>query len=531
MTSPSSNSPALGSSFSIQFLAATIPFITLFIALLTIAHHNITIKLSQTKSLPPGPPGLPFLGNLSLILRPNLHHRLAHLSLTYGPIMRLRLGTKLWIVISSPTIAKQIFTEKDLEFSNHEQPIAATVISYGGSNLVRCPYGPTWRMLRRVFVHELVNAKSLDAAAELRRGEMKRAVRGIWAKQGKSSSINVGELGFEVSLNMLMTMLCGEEQSVKWREKGVEFRRVMMETVELLGRQNASDYLPLLSWLDLQGIERGMKKRVAWMDRVYEEMIEERKRMRECGAAGDEEGESGKDLLSKLLKIRDGEDSRFKLSNIQLKGLIMDFLVGGTTGAWTTLEWLMAELIHRPDAYRRALNELDTVVGRKRAVEESDIPHLPYLRCLIKETLRLHSVIPLLVPRVPVRPITIAGHLIPAGARVVTNVWAIQNNPEVWDKPHEFRPERFLPGGEGESIAGGFGFFPFGAGRRKCAGLPLAERMVPFVAATLLHLFEWRVTDGEGTDLKGRSGVTLTKEKALVAVAVARFPACREMYE
>lgn len=446
--------------------------------------------------------------------------------------MHLRIGTKLWIVISSPNIAKQIFTENDTDFSNHEQPIAATVISYGGSNLVRCPYGPTWRMLRRVFVHELINAKSLDAAVELRRGEMKRAVQGIWARQGES--INVGELASEVSLNMLMRMLCGDEESVKWRDEGVEFRRVMRETVELLGRPNVSDYLPLISWFDLQGIEREIKKRVAWLDRVYEDIIEERMRRRRRGVIGEEDGgsgEEGKDLLSRLLKIRDGEEPRLQLSHIQLKGLIMDFLVGGTTGAWTTMEWLMAELMQRPDAYQRALNELDTVVGRVRAVEESDIPRLPFLRSLIKETLRLHSVIPLLVPRVTRRPIVVAGYLIPAGARIVTNVWAIQNDPEVWDKPHEFRPERFLPGEEGESVAGGFGFFPFGAGRRKCAGLPLAERMLPFVVASLLHLFEWRVREEEWTDLKGRSGVTLTKEKPFVAVAVARFPARKEMYE
>ncbi|XP_020599986.1 uncharacterized protein LOC110039303 [Phalaenopsis equestris] len=534
MSSPSSASTSLSPSTVIQFLTSPIPSITLFtFFLLTFARYIIIRNLPQTNPLPPGPRRLPLLGNLSLLLLPNLHHRLARLSLTYGPIMHLRVGTKLWIVISSPKIAKQIFTENDVDFSDHEQPIAAAVISYGGANLVRCPYGPTWRMLRRVFVHELVNAKSMaDAAMELRRSAMKRAVRGIWARGRGGVAINVGELAFEVSLNMLMSMLCGDVKSVGWRDGGKEFRRVMKETVELLGRQNVSDYFPVISGFDLQGIKREMMKRVAWLDRVYEDMIEERMKLRECRVGEDGGGGSGeekKDLLWKLLKIRDGEEPRVRLSHIQLKALIMDFLVGGTTGTWTTIEWLMAELMHRPETYHRALNELDTVVGRRRTVEESDIPHLPYLRSLIKETLRRHSVIPLLVPRVPSRPITVAGYLIPAGARVVTNVWAIQNDPQVWHEPHEFRPERFLDGGEGEGVAGGFGFFPFGAGRRKCAGLPLAERMLPFVAASLLHLFEWRM--GEGVDMKGRTGVTLTKEKPLVALAVARFPACKEMYE
>lgn len=203
--------------------------------------------------------------------------------------------------------------------------------------------------------------------------------------------------------------------------------------------------------------------------------------------------------------------------------------MGGTAGVWSTIEWLMEELLQRPDIQCRALDELDTVVGRSRAVQETDISRLPYIRCLLKETLRHHAVIPLLVPRVAVRPCIIAGYLIPPGARVVTNVWAIHNDPEVWDEPNEFRPERFLAG-EGGRV-GEFGFFPFGAGRRKCAGLPLAERTLPLVVASFIQLFEWRLAEGEIPDLSERSGVTLNKKSPLRAVAVPRFPACKELYE
>lgn len=196
-------------------------------------------------------------------------------------------------------------------------------------------------------------------------------------------------------------------------------------------------------------------------------------------------------------------------------------MVGGTSTTSTTVEWVMAELMHHPDIDRRTRQELAAVVGgADSAVEEFHVPRLKYLRAVIKEALRLHPAVPLLVPRVPSEPCVLGGgYLVPAGARVVTNVWAIHTDPALWDSPAEFRPERFLNEGGGLQ----FRYFPFGAGRRRCAGLPLVERMLPLVVATLLHAFEWRVPDGVDLDLCERPGITLTKEKPLLAIPTPRF--------
>lgn len=196
-------------------------------------------------------------------------------------------------------------------------------------------------------------------------------------------------------------------------------------------------------------------------------------------------------------------------------------MVGGTSTTSITVEWVMAELMHRPDIDRKARQELAAVVGGPdTVVEESHVPRLWYLRAVIKETLRFHPVVPLLVPRVSSEPCVLGGrYLVPTGAHVVTNVWAIHTDPELWDSPAEFRPERFLNEGGGAE----FRYFPFGAGRRRCAGLPLVERMLPLVVATLLHAFEWRVPEGVELDLCETPGIILTKERPVRAVPTPRF--------
>lgn len=485
----------------------------ILVALLTIfwSHYVLEycfVMKRKKLALPPGPRGLPFVGSLPF-LGPNLHQCFADYARTYGPITKLRLGSKLWIVVSSPEIAREVYKDNDIVFSNHDQPIAARVISYGGSNLVRCPYGPTWRMLRRVFLHELLNNKNLEACSGRRSQEIERMVDGLCAKKG--APVNIGEQAFAVFLNLLTSMLWGG--TLEWEGNGTRFRQVVIETVELLGKPNISDFFPMLARFDLQGIESEIKKRVSWLDEMYDRIIGERLK---SAAAGHEEASNG-DFLSILLNIM--QDSTTPLTMTNLKGLIMDIMVGGTSVTSTTVEWVMAELMHRPEIMQRTQEELEAVVGRDQLVDESHVSKLHYLRAVIKESLRLHAVVPLLVPRVPSEPCVVAGYFIPKGARVVTNVWAIHMDPRVWDDPLEFRPERFLAANSVRE----FSFFPFGSGRRRCAGLPLVERMLPLVVATLLHAFEWRLPQGVKFDLCERPGVTLTKERPVLAIPTPRI--------
>jgi cytochrome P450 len=180
----------------------------------------------------------------------------------------------------------------------------------------------------------------------------------------------------------------------------------------------------------------------------------------------------------------------------------------GTDAMAVLMEWTLARLVLHRDVQAKAHRELDEVVGgNSQAVTESAAPSLHYLQALLKEALRMHPPGPLLSWRHrAISDTYVDGHLVPAGATAMVNQWAISRDPEVWDAPLEFRPERFLPGGEGQdvSVLGADGrLVPFGSGRRSCPGKSLAMTTVTAWMATLLHEFEWLPASdtGAGVDL------------------------------
>lgn len=195
--------------------------------------------------------------------------------------------------------------------------------------------------------------------------------------------------------------------------------------------------------------------------------------------------------------------------------------VAGTDTTASTFQWAMAELLRNPEVLAKARAELIQVIGRGNHVQESDISRLPYLQAILKETFRLHPVVPLLLPRKVAESsdIEIAGFTIPKGAQVLVNVWAIGRDPTVWDEPEAFRPQRFL-GTETETDFRGrsFELIPFGGGRRICPGLPLAVRMLHLMLGTLILSFEWRLE--EDVDMEDKFGITLEMANPLKAIPI-----------
>ncbi|CAL5432788.1 unnamed protein product [Camellia sinensis] len=194
----------------------------------------------------------------------------------------------------------------------------------------------------------------------------------------------------------------------------------------------------------------------------------------------------------------------------------------GTETTSNAIEFSMAEMMNKPEVMKKAQEELETVVGKDSIVEESHINKLPYLQAILKEVLRLHPVLPLMVPHCPSQTCIIGGYTIPKGARVFINVWAIHRDPSIWENPLEFRPERFLDGKWGYRGAD-FNYFPFGSGRRMCAGIAMAERMFLFSLASILHSFDWKLPEGEKLDLSEKFGIVLKKRVPLMAIPTPRL--------
>ena len=197
-------------------------------------------------------------------------------------------------------------------------------------------------------------------------------------------------------------------------------------------------------------------------------------------------------------------------------------VVGGTDTSSNTVEFALAEIMNKPEVMRKTQQELEDVVGKDNIVEESHIDKLPYLHAVMKETLRLHPALPLLVPHCPSETCNVGGYTIPKGSRIFVNLWAIQRDPSIWKNPLNFDPERFL-NSKWDYSGSEFNYFPFGSGRRICAGIAMAERMVMYSLATLLHSFDWKLPHGEKLELTEKFGFVLKKKIPLIAIPTPRL--------
>jgi cytochrome P450 len=204
--------------------------------------------------------------------------------------------------------------------------------------------------------------------------------------------------------------------------------------------------------------------------------------------------------------------------------IVQSLLQAGTDTSSSTIEWAMALLLNNPDVMEKATEELDDVVGNSRLLEERDLACLPYLRCIITETLRMYPITPHLTPHQASCDCIVAGgkYVIPRGAMVMFDVYSMQRDPAVWGDPNRFRPERFSVG---KDIAGANEkqlMIPFGMGRRKCPGEGLAWKTVGVVLGVMIQCFRWERAQKEKVDMSEGSGFTMPMAVPLVAVCRPR---------
>lgn len=188
----------------------------------------------------------------------------------------------------------------------------------------------------------------------------------------------------------------------------------------------------------------------------------------------------------------------------------------------STIEWAMSELVRDPVAMAKAQAEVRKAFP-SGSLKESDIINLPYLQAVIKEVMRLHPAGTLLLHKAMKDGLDLSGYRVPKGTSVIVNTWAIGQNPQFWNEPDVFRPERFLE--KQISFYGkDFELIPFGSGKKSCPGLPYAARVIPFLLASMLAEFDWRLQDGmEHKDIDMSDNFTSTLKMA-VPLCVVPIP-------
>lgn len=486
-------------------------YFSLFLSMIAIFVLKLTRTRRDKLNLPPSPPRFPFIGNLHQI--GTLPHRsLKALSHKYGPLMLLHLGQKPTLVVSSAHMAREITKSHDAVFSDRPQTTAAKIILYGCKDLGFLPYGEEWRLKRKICVVELLSPKRVQSFQFVVKEEVADMVNKIWEacadrNDNNGSCVNMSDMIVAASNNIVCRCLVGQKfhSADGKRSFGDLATQISAQTVAF----SFGDFFPWLRWIDVvTGLISKMNATFREVDAFFDEVIAQHKK--EHGGKSEK-----KDFIDILHHLQEHGQLDMELSQFDLKAMIVDLFLGGSDPTATALEWAFAELMRNPGTMKKAQEEVRRVVGNKSKVEENDVRKMKYLGCVLKETLRLHPPVPLLIPRATRSSVTLGGYHVPAKTSVFVNAWAIQRDPEFWERPEEFVPERF-ENGQVDFRGQDFEFIPFGSGRRGCPGVSFGFASLEFALANLLHWFDWKIPEtcksGPDMDMSEAYGITCRKK-------------------
>ncbi|KAF2850847.1 cytochrome P450 [Plenodomus tracheiphilus IPT5] len=453
-----------------------------------------SFKDTRRKHLPPGPPGLPIIGNLlDFSDSEAVRNKVIAWPRQYGDVFYTKLGGTDYIWLSTPQAVKDLMDKKSNIYSSRPPLPLAQDVASGGYRQLFMKYGLQWRQIRK-HSHTLLNLNAAAKYQPIQDFESKQVLRDLIESPSEFYFIN---RRYSSSVTMLVTygyrIPSFEHPLIK------KIYTVLDNLTEMTAPgAHAVDSFPSLAMLPqwILGNWKSFGKRVFEHDsKIYMDLWEQLKHEVDNGEA--------KECFSKEFYKKDpaanGIDD--KLAAYTCGGLVE---AGSETTASTINNWFLAMTLN-PEAQKRAQEEIDRVVGPSRLPEFSDEKDLPYVRAMVKETLRWRPVNKFGMMHTLTEDDWYNGYFLPKGSTVVLNWWAIHFNPEFYPDPEKYDPARFLdkPLSAAEYINSAIpnerDHFTYGAGRRVCPGVHVAERSLFINIVRVL----WAFNIKKVRDLKG----------------------------
>uniref|UniRef100_A0ACD5Z720 Uncharacterized protein n=1 Tax=Avena sativa TaxID=4498 RepID=A0ACD5Z720_AVESA len=469
------------------------------------------------KELPPGPPALLFLAKflalrLSIFDLPRI---LRELHARHGPVIYVRLFRPL-VFVSDRHLAHRVLVQSGVTFADRPRVFEPGLLfTSGARNINAAPYGPYWRLVRRNLASVALHPARVSLFAPARRRTRDALVNDLLTAGGSDGSRPVAVRPLvRRALYGLFAYMCF----------GARLGPEVLDEIEELQTRVVGSILSYPVFYVFPSLTKRLFRR-RWaahmavrgrLDQIFLPLIHTRK------VSGDDEGPPC--YADSLLGLRVPEEGDRPLTDGELVSLCFEFLSAGTDGTVTLLEWIMAELVNRSEMQARVYEE----VRGKPELSEGDLRATPYLNAVVLEGLRLHPPVHFLLPHgVRSDGAEIGGYKVPRGAEVNVLVAEPGRDETVWTAPLEFRPERFLDGGEGRDVditgRKEIKMMPFGAGPRMCPAYALAMLHLAYFVGGLVRELDWLPpAEGDQVDMTETLEFTTLMKHPLRARTIPR---------
>ncbi|QRW12783.1 cytochrome P450 family protein [Ceratobasidium sp. AG-Ba] len=413
--------------------------------------------------LPPGPPTAPLLGNLHIFPKTEAHFKLTEWARTYGGIYSLKLGPGTAIVLTDVAAVKELMDKRSQSTVDRPPNHMADLVA-GGMNMVLARYTEDWRTLRRA-AHAILTPQACAGHLPIQRAEASQLMHDILTNpEGFYTHIR------RYSSSVILSVLWGKRAPRYETKEVTDFFHAQHKWEEVLepGAHPPMDLIPILKkvpealapWKTLCKETRNLQRD------LYFGLTETEQRI-----ANHQENNC---FMEQIIARKD----EFGL-NRELIGYLGGVLLEGASDTTSsTLQSLVLALTAFPDVQKKAQAEIDSVIGRDHAPTPDDFARLPYVQAVVKESLRC-PVAPLAIPHGTIQEEVYRGYRIPAGSTIFVNNWGMFHDPDVYERPDDFWPDRFLLNEFGTKAGvdntDRRANMAFGSGRRLCPGIHLAN--------------------------------------------------------
>ncbi|XP_042518914.1 cytochrome P450 89A2-like [Macadamia integrifolia] len=483
-------------------------------------------KLPLPLPLPPGPFTFPIIGKFFWQRKSfsDLEPILRELHTKYGPIVSLPIGSQRAIFIRTHDLAHEALVKKGTIFTSRPPVMGAGRLE-NRFNISSSGYGPVWRLLRRNLTSEMLHPSRLKSYSRARKWVLQVLTTKLKAESQSGKAIPMMDHIQYAMFSLLVFMCFGK----KLEEKEVrEIKTVQSTFFQNSSRFDTLDFLPWLARILFRKLWNELLEILHKQENLFIPLIRAREERRKNANSKLEE-DFVNSYVDTLLDLNLPEDGR-KLNEAEMVSLCSEFLTGGTDTTSTALQWILANLVKHQHIQSKLVAEIEGVVGSGEKINEEDLQKMPYLKAVVLEGLRRHPPAHFLLPHAVTEDTTLNGYLIPKNATTVNVTLAeISRDPDAWEDPMEFRPERFLSRiVQGEEVIDIIGkkeikMMPFGAGRRICPALGLALLHLGYFVANLVRDFEWKPRDGDDIDLSEEQKFTFVMKNPLHALIYSRI--------
>ncbi|KAL6659013.1 hypothetical protein ACP70R_003053 [Stipagrostis hirtigluma subsp. patula] len=482
---------------------------------------------AKPSSLPPGPPAAlsllgPFLFFLWTAIGIESIVRAARS--WYGPVFTLYLLPSSPVVfVADHAVARRVLVQGGAAFADRPPANLATrIFSSNQHNITSGAYGPVWSVLRRNLTGRVLQPTCLRRYAAARREAVKGLIAGV-ARQMRAAGdgvVVVHDLLHHAIFHVNVAMCFGEGLGDDVVAAVTALQREFLTSVvgfQVFGTSAITKVLFRRRWKKMLSIRRRQEE-------LFLPLIRARKARRE--AAGDD-GVAVECYADSLLGLRIPEDGGRNLKEAEMVSLCSEFLAGGTDSTVAVMQWTMANLVALPEVQAKLREEIRAVAGGDGGVlQDEHLPRMPYLRAVVLEGLRRHPPGRFMIPHAATEEggAAVDGFLVPRHASVNFALGGMAMDEAVWPEARRFRPERFLPGGEGEDVdltgSKEIKMMPFGAGRRICPGIEAALLHLQYFVGSLMAEFEWAEVPGEPVDFAEKLEMSVVMRRPLRAKVV-----------